>query len=48
MAPTAGMSELNIATFPTGLQLSSLLYNANPKVEMQMSSDRYKMPVPVI
>ena len=43
-APTTGMSELNIATFPTGLHDSSLLYKAKPMVLMAMSSVRIVKP----
>ena len=40
-----GIKELNIATLPTGLQLSSLLYSENPIVEIAMSSAKITSPV---
>ena len=45
MAPTTGIRELKMATFPTGLQLRSLLYKEKPIVEMAMSNRRMMMPI---
>ena len=46
-APTTGISELKIATLPTGLQLSSLLYNVKPSVEIHISKKRIPTPATV-
>ena len=45
MVPTTGISELKIATFPTGLQLISLLYRVKPIVDMAIRARRINIPL---